>query len=204
MQLRKIWISAILGGGLAFGFPAVVQADDFLEVSLEVPGGGMMGIAFSKSWGSPIVESTPGVINLKFGPHGPKKKPFFSAHIAALTANATIPPEALMQLTQKEISEVREISMETNIPISDVKGEHSSGHYFSITDRESKFGEFDYLTLAVIGSEQLLVKTYFFSNDGAPDFGEDAIRLMKSIKYTAPPPPEPDIESEAEAAPDAS
>lgn len=198
MGLRTIWISAVLFGGLAFGLPASAQADDFNTVSLEVASGGIMDIALPKSWGSPTVDTTEGITNITFGPNGPKKKPIFLAHIAALTVATSIPPEALMQITQKEIAQVRELAAEATIPISDVKGENSSGNYFSITDRESKIGEFDYLTVAVLGSEQLLVKCYFFSSDGAPEFGEDAIRLMKSIKYTAPP-PEPDVETEAES-----
>ena len=194
MTLRKIWISAVLCGGLTFGLTASVQADDYITVSLEVASGGIMDIELVKSWGSPTVDTTEGITNIRFGPNGPRQKPIFMAHIAALTANTVIPPEALMQITQKEIGQVRELAAEANIPINDVKGGSSSGHYFSITDRESKFGEFDYLTVAVIGSEQLLVKCFFFSNDGAPEFGEDAIRLMKSVKYNAPPSPvaEPD------------
>ncbi len=197
MVLRQIWILAVLCGGLAFGLPASSQADDYITVSLEVASGGTMDIELVKSWGSPTVDTTEGVTNIRFGPNGPKKKPIFMAHVAALTATTAIPPEALMQITQKEIAEARELAAEATIPISDLKGENSSGHYFSMTDRESKFGEFDYLTVAVIGSEQLLVKCFFFSNDGAPEFGEDAIRLMKSIKYIAPP-PQPEVEAEVE------
>ena len=195
MGLKQIWISAVLCGGVAFGLPASSQADDYITVSLEVANGGIMDIELIKSWGSPTVDTTEGITNIRFGPNGPKKRPIFMAHIAALTANTTIPPEALMQITEKEIAQARELAAEATIPISDVKGEYSSGHYFSITDHESKFGEFDYLTVAVVGSEQLLVKCFFFSNDGAPEFGDDAIRLMKSVKYTAPP-PQPETESE--------
>ena len=195
MILKKIWISAFLWGGLALGLSASVQADDFITVSLDVASGGIMDIGLPKPWGSPTLETSDGVTHIMFGPNGPRKKPIFRAHIAALTANAPIAPEALMRLTQKEMGEVRELAAESNIPINDVKGENSSGHYFSITDRESKFGEYDYLTVAVVSSGPLLVKCFFFSNDGAPEFGEDAIRLMESVNYKAPPPPAPDADA---------
>ena len=43
------------------------------------------------------------------------------------------------------------------------------------------------------GSGHLLVKCYFFSSDGAPDFGADAMQMMRGIHYIAPPPePEED------------
>ena len=72
--------------------------------------------------------------------------------------------------------------------INDFEGPNIVGHYFSVTEKESKRGEFDYMTMAVISSGRLLVKCYFLSSDGAPDFGADAMQMMRSIKYIAPPP----------------
>ena len=79
---------------------------------------------------------------------------------------------------------------QTEIPINDVEGPAVTGIYFSITDRESKVGEFDYLTLAILRSNHLLIKCYFYSSDGAPDFGADAMQMMQSIRYDAPEPEE--------------
>jgi hypothetical protein len=35
-----------------------------------------------------------------------------------------------------------------------------------------------------------MVKCFFFSSDGAPDFGADAVQMMQSIRYVAPEPEE--------------
>ena len=87
-----------------------------------------------------------------------------------------------------EVGNHKKIAVETDIPVNDLQGPNATGHYFSITDRESKMGEFDYLTLAILSADYLVVKCYFYSSDGAPDFGADAMQMMRSIKYTAPPP----------------
>lgn len=185
---RKALLAAALWAGLCLGSTAAAQVQDYIRVDLPLANSGLLGIEFNKAWGKPTFETTNGITTMTFGPHGPKKKPTFLTQIAGLTANTVISDEALMQFTQKELTEVRALAAETNISITDVKGENVSGHFFSITDRESKFGEYDYLTVAVLGSGHMLVKCYFFSNDGALDFGEDAIRLMESIEYTPPLP----------------
>ena len=79
---------------------------------------------------------------------------------------------------------------ETKITVHGFEGPDMKGLYFSMTDRESKHGEFDYLTMAVIHSNRLLIKCYFLSSDGAPDYGADAMDMMRSLKYTPPPPEE--------------
>ena len=40
--------------------------------------------------------------------------------------------------------------------------------------------------MAVISSGPALIKCYFLSSDGAPEFGPDAMQMMRSIKYTPP------------------
>lgn len=198
MALARIGILAILCGGLVFGPTASIWADEFVQISFELEGGGVMSVEIPKSWGKPAFDSGQGFNSIEFGPHGPKKKPIFSAQLVAAVAERAITPDDLRQSIETEIENVRGVAIETDIAINDVQGGSVRGHYFSITDRESKRGEFDYLTMAVLGSSHLLVKCYFFSSDGAPEFGPDAIQLMRSIEYTAPP-PEPDVETEAES-----
>jgi hypothetical protein len=40
--------------------------------------------------------------------------------------------------------------------------------------------------MAVISSGKLLIKCFFLSSDGAPEFGPDAMQMMRSIKFTPP------------------
>ena len=50
----------------------------------------------------------------------------------------------------------------------------------------TKKGEYGYLTMAIISSGPLLIKRYFLSSDGAPEFGPDAMQIRRSSKYTPP------------------
>ena len=189
MSLQKSWISALTGCGVVLLLSTEIRADDWLQGSFEVTGGGTISFEFPKSWGKkPTHDRNESILDINFGPYGPKSKPQFLVHIQALVAVDPISNPALKNLAKTEVENFKTTAFETDIPINDFEGPNVVGHYFSITDRESKRGEFDYLTMAVISSGRLLVKCYFFSSDGAPDYGADAMQMMKSINYTAPEP----------------
>jgi len=163
------------------------QSEDWAEKSFEVTGKGTMTLSYPLSWGKkPSYERAESITDLKFGPYGPKSKPIFLVHLQAVVAVDPIAEASLQQVAKQEIESFRDTAFETDIPLNDFHGPGSFGFYFSITDSESKRGEFDYMTMAVVASGNLLVKIYFMSSDGAPDFGADAMQLMRSIKYTPP------------------
>lgn len=189
MSLRSICISAALCCELILMVPAEAQSDDWMQKTVKVAGGGTLDFEFPESWGKkPDLHAADGVSSIRFGPYGPRKKPFFLVHIESVTALEPVSSEDVMGLIEQEATSHKRIAVETDVPINDLQGPKVAGHYFSITDRESKLGEYDYMTLAILASDYLLVKCYFFSSDGAPDFGADAVRMMRSIRYTAPPP----------------
>jgi len=194
MYLRNVRISAAICCGLASIFSAETRSEDWMQKSIEVDGGGTFEFEFPKSWGKkPELDAVDGFTTVRFGPYGPRKKPIFLVQIVTVTAIEPVSSEALAKITALEIDNYKKTALETDVPINDLQGPNVAGHYFSITDRTSKRGEFDYLTLAILASDHLLIKCFFFSSDGAPDFGADAIQMMRSIKYTAPP-PEPEAE----------
>lgn len=175
--------------GLLLLFSVNSRADDWTQGSFDVAGGGVLTMEYPNYWGKkPKYETFDAVTDIQFGPYGPREKPFFLVHLQSFLAVDPISAKDLMEITEVEVTKLKQISFETDVPINDLQGPHNIAHYFSITDRESKRGEFDYLTMAVIASGNLLTKCYFFSSDGAPDFGADAMQMMQSIKYTAPVP----------------
>ena len=189
MSLKRIWISAAISCGFALVMSANAEAQDWIQKNVKVAGGGTLDFEFPVSWGKkPELESVEGMSTIQFGPYGSRKKPVFLVYIESVTALEPISGEDLLKLTQVEVANHKKIAVETDIPVNDLQGPNATGHYFSITDRESKMGEFDYLTLAILSADYLVVKCYFYSSDGAPDFGADAMQMMRSIKYTAPPP----------------
>jgi len=191
MLLEKFRIITIVFGGLLLVFSANVKADDWAERSFKVAGGGVLTMEYPESWSKkPRYETFDAVTDIRFGPHGPKAKPVFLVHTQSFLAVEPISAEGLAEIAEVEVANLKDTAFETEIVVNGLQGVDNSILYFSITDRESRRGEFDYLTMAVISSGKLLTKCYFFSSDGAPDFGADAIRMMQSIKYTAPPPEE--------------
>lgn len=169
--------------GLLLSAPG--NADDWAERTFKIEGGGVLFMEHPLSWGKkPAYETFDSITDIKFGPYGPKAKPIFLAHLQSVVAAEAPGAADLMEITKIEVENVRQIAFETDIPINEFDGPTSNGLYFSITDRESKRGEFDYLTMAVLAADKLLIKVYFLSNDGAPDFGADAMQMMRSLKYT--------------------
>ena len=189
MLLNRVGTAAAICCGLILALSVEAEAEDWLPKSVKVAGGGTISFEFPKSWGKkPELDRVEGITTVRFGPYGPRKKPFFLVHLESVTAVEPINAEDVKNMTAMEVDNHSNIAVETDIPVNDIQGPSVSGHYFSITDRSSKIGEFDYLTLAILRSDHLLIKCYFFSSDGAPDFGADAVQMMQSIKYTAPPP----------------
>ena len=189
MLLKSTRSMAMICCGLVLLISAGARADDWIHKSYKVNGGGTLEFEFPKSWGKkPKYDKFDTVTDIQLGPYGPKSKPVFLFHLQSVISSDAITDADLMEIARIEIENVKQISFETEVPINNLEGPDVAGRYFSITDQTSKRGEFDYLTMAVMRSGKLLVKCYFFSSDGAPDFGADAIQMMQSIKYTAPEP----------------
>lgn len=164
--------------------------EDWLRQSFDVKGvkGGKLTMVYPKYWGKAQYKGFENVTDVEFGPFGPRAKPVFMVHVQSVPMTGEITDEHLTAMTKAEVDAFSKVAFETDIPISELAGPHNSIRYFSITDKSKKWGEFDYMTMAVVATSNLLTKVYFFSSDGAPDFGSDAIRFMESIQFTAPPP----------------
>ena len=187
MSLKKFCLSAIVCCGLALMMPANASAEDWINKSTKVVGGGLINFEYPESWGKkPVVKTGQSATKIRFGPYGPKRKPVFQVEIETVTTMEPAGEAEIKTIAEGEVANYSLTAAETNIPLNDIAGPKVSGFYFSITDSESKIGEFDYLTLAVLRSDNLLVRCFFFSSDGAPDFGADAMQMMRSITYTPP------------------
>lgn len=162
-------------------------ANDWKQKDFKIEGGGILQLEYPDSWGKkPAYNVYDDVTDLQFGPFGPREKPLFLVHLVSILALEPLSDDDLHKVTDLEIDNFREMAFETDIPVNDLDGPNMDALYFSITDNEPKRGEFDYLTAAIVRSGRLLIKCYFLSSRGAPEFGADAKRMMQSIKYTAP------------------
>ncbi len=174
---------------LATAWAGVSRADDWASKTYKVPGGGTLYLEYPLSWGKkPEFETFDEVADIRFGPFGPKSKPVLMVNLQSVKGADVQTDKDLTEIATVDVDALRASAFELDIPLNPISGDHVSGYYFTITDKESKYGEFDYLTMAVLGSGPLLTKVFFFSSDGAPDFSADAMRLMENLKYTAPPP----------------
>lgn len=171
------------------------NAEDWARQSFDVKGvkKAILTFEYPLSWGKkPKYKTFDNITDISFGPYGPKSKPLFLVHLQSVPTIEAITAEQLKKIAESDVRLLAEEAFESEIPINELQGPNNRILYYSITDKEKKWGEFDYLTKAVVASGALLTNVYFFSSDGAPDFGSDALRMMESIKFTPPPDGEKD------------
>lgn len=171
------------------------NAEDWAQQSFDVKGvkKAILTFEYPLSWGKkPKYKTFDNITDISFGPYGPKSKPLFLVHLQSVPTIEAITAEQLKKIAESDVRLLAEEAFESEIPINELQGPNNRILYYSITDKEKKWGEFDYLTKAVVASGALLTNVYFFSSDGAPDFGSDALRMMESIKFTPPPDGEKD------------
>ncbi len=176
-------------------FATILHAEDWARQSFDVKGvkKATMSFEFPLAWGKkPKYRTFDNVTDISFGPYGPKSKPVFLVNLQSVPTTQVISADQLKQIAETEVRLLSEDAFESEIPINELQGPDNFILYFSITDKDRSWGEFDYLTKAVVASGALLTKVYFFSSDGAPDFGADALRMLESIQYTPPPVEEKD------------
>ncbi|HNP66086.1 MAG TPA: hypothetical protein PKH39_19315 [Woeseiaceae bacterium] len=171
------------------------NAEDWARQSFDVKGvkKAILTFEYPLSWGKkPKYKTFDNITDISFGPYGPKSKPLFLVHLQSVPTIEVITAEQLKKIAESDVRLLAEEAFESEIPINELQGPNNRILYYTITDKEKKWGEFDYLTKAVVASGALLTNVYFFSSDGAPDFGSDALRMMESIKFTPPPDGEKD------------
>lgn len=169
---------------------ATLNAEDWVSQDFDIKGvkKATVSFEFPLAWGKkPGYTTFDNVTDISFGPYGPKSKPEFLVRLQSVPTIEAITAGQLKQIAEAEIGQLSGVAFESSIAINELQGSNNLVFYFSITDKEKNWGEFDYLTQAVVASGALLTKVYFFSSDGAPDFGADALRMLASIRYTPPP-----------------
>ena len=188
--MKSIRIAIVTSGTLLLLLATNTNAEDWARQSFDVQGLKKASLAFEYplSWGKkPKYKTFDNVTDISFGPYGPKSKTFFLVHLQSVPTVEVITAEQLQKIAESDVRLLAEEAFESEIPINEMQGPNNRILYYSITDKEKKWGEFDYLTKAVVASGALLTNVYFFSSDGAPDFGSDAMRMMESITFTPPP-----------------
>ncbi len=188
--MKSMQIAIAASGTLLLLLAAGSQAEDWAMQTFDVKGVKKASLTFEYpvSWGKkPRYKTFDNVTDISFGPYGPKSKPFFLVHLQSVPTVEVITAEQLQKIAESDVRLLAEEAFESEIPINELQGPNNRILYYSITDKEKKWGEFDYLTKAVVASGALLTNVYFFSSDGAPDFGADAMRMMESITFTPPP-----------------
>ena len=177
----------ILVGLFVFALPAM--ADELRTHKVKLEKGGHVEMEVPVSWGNrSIVEKTEAVTHLRFAPFGTPVEPIFSVSVVVGVTEEGLDAAGVRAIAEQIREEFKESALETDLQITDLAGDTNVISYFTMTDKEIKPREYQYLTAAAASDGKLAASFYFFSNDSAPDYGADAMHLMQTIRYVPPEP----------------
>ncbi|MCH9696435.1 MAG: hypothetical protein K0U72_18105 [Gammaproteobacteria bacterium] len=167
---------------------APATAEETIRHELKLKKVGLLAVELPSSWGSkPKMTNRDGLINVSFGPMGTRREPVFLVSMDLAVAVDDLSKEQVEGVAKGVLENYRGVALEAEIPIVLVEGESSFGYYFTLTDKEKKPREYQYLTLAVVYTNRMIVTSYFLANDGAPDFGADALHMMRTTRFLPVP-----------------
>lgn len=160
-------------------------ADDRQTHSVKMKAsGGRLEIEAPKSWGrKPEVTQGDNATMIIFTPVGTPRDPVFKITIVASVPEEPVTADKVRKTAEIARDEFRDTALEENIVINDIAGGDNMISYFTLTDREIKPREYQYLTAAVVSDGVVAASFWFFSNDGAPDYAADAMHLMDTMRY---------------------
>jgi hypothetical protein len=93
-------------------------------------------------------------------------------------------PEAIKRSVKKKGTSLLAQAVENRLDIRELKGAHSTGYYFSLTDKAPKPGEFEFLTQGYIGlSQYLILFSVFTHNSQAMEISE-SLEMLRWVECT--------------------
>ncbi|MEL7185247.1 MAG: hypothetical protein AAFN50_02285 [Pseudomonadota bacterium] len=146
--------------------------------------GGRLEIEVPKDWGNkPEVTQGDNATLIGFEPAGTRRDPIFRVTILAGVPGEPIDAAIVRSSAERLRDEFRDTALEDAITVHDIAGEKNMISYFTLTDKEIKPREYQYLTAAVVSDGTMAATFWFFTNDGAPDYAADAMHLMETLRY---------------------
>lgn len=146
--------------------------------------GGKLEIEVPESWGrKPEIQQGENATMIGFTPLGTPRDPVFRITIVAGVPEETVTSEIIRKSAEAVRDEFLETALEDEVTVNDMTGGKNLISYFTLTDKEIKPREYQYLTAAVVSDGVVVCSFWFFSNDGAPDYAADAMHLMETMRY---------------------
>lgn len=146
--------------------------------------GGKLEIEAPESWGrKPEITQGESATMIGFTPLGTPRNPIFKITIVAAVSEEPVVADMVRKAAESMRDEFRETALEDEVTVTDIASGSNLISYFTLTDKEIKPREYQYLTAAVVSDGTVVSSFWFFSNDGAPDYAADAMHLMETMRY---------------------
>ena len=165
---------------------AASAADELKQHKIKIRGGGVLTLEAPEWWGKKlnIETSEDGQMNIQFAGLGTKRNPIFAASLFVRIATDDLTQEKLKEMTAEASEQFANVAVEAEILIDEFAHPNGMAYYFAVTDRKRNPREYQYLTMAFMKTGGIVIQFQFLSNDTAPDFGADAMHMMRNATHT--------------------
>jgi hypothetical protein len=101
-----------------------------------------------------------------------------------VTAEDKLPDaDAIRAMMESGANAAKEVAVETEIPMQDLKGMGTVGTYFSVTDRNPAPGDFKNLTQGLARVGTIVVAFRVFTNGDRPAVLESALKMFRTMRH---------------------
>lgn len=161
-------------------------ADELKQHQINISGGGVLTLEAPEWWGKKldIKRSNDGQTDIQFAGLGTKRNPVFAVSLFVRIATDELTQDVLKEMAKVATERFANVAIESEVLINEFDHPNGTGYYFAITDRERKPREYQYLTMALMITGGIVIQFQFLSNDSAPDFGADAMHMMRNATHT--------------------
>jgi hypothetical protein len=170
--------------------PLCVSAGELRAQVLPLPNHGSLHLSAPPSWHSKVTRPA-GDLPPTFE-FTPVSGSGFKVLVTPLWSNepgAAHPSLALARKTvEHAATAAMQQSVESQLPLKDLKGHAVAGYYFSATDRAPEPGGYKHLTQGALVLGDLLVTFTALTNDGSEDATREALAALAGATYDPPGP----------------
>lgn len=176
-----------LAFAFALAFAPTARAADTTEKSYALPQHGTLKLVAPHDWKDEVHPAEPGMPpTIEFQPA--KGVPFEVLVTPIWRAHADVPlatRETIHDRVQRAAESMKGQSVETDIPLVELKGASGPGFYFAVTDKAPKPDEFKYLTQGIVQVGELVLAFSVLTNDGQANVVSAVLAMMKSAAHVA-------------------
>jgi hypothetical protein len=177
---------------LSIGVPLPAKAEEEgISRSYPIPNRGLLELKVPPSWRDSINQPSGEIPpTLLFTPTSGTPFKFLVTVLWSMRKDVDINDPAFLKANVEQIGrKALHTAVEKELTVLELKGEHSVGYYFVLTDKAPKPGEFRYVASGAIGAGKLQLAFTFLFNEKETEAQKTALQMLAEARQREQNPP---------------